>query len=134
MKPPHGTTHSDSTRQRQTNELVPAPLAYRRDQCLPLLSNQFPSSSTIATTSHSAINISNMGTHADVVMSSANGDMSMTAMPTPDEHNEDEVVSPQTKQQKLIKLGLLISLIVVIIYVILDYTVSVLLRKTSQTV
>lgn len=46
----------------------------------------------------------------------------MTAMPNA--HNEDEAATPQTKQQKLIKLGLLVFLIAIIVYVVLDYTVS----------
>ena len=37
---------------------------------------------------------------------------------------EDETATPPTKQQKLIKAALLLGLALVIVYVILDYTVS----------
>ena len=37
---------------------------------------------------------------------------------------DDETATPPTKQQKLIKAALLLGLALVIVYVILDYTVS----------
>ena len=40
------------------------------------------------------------------------------------EASSDDENQPPTKQQKLIKAGLLLALVLVIIYVILDYTVS----------
>ena len=40
------------------------------------------------------------------------------------EASSDDEVQPPTKQQKLIKAGLLLALVLVIVYVVLDYTVS----------
>ena len=44
--------------------------------------------------------------------------------PVTSEEGEDATAAPPTKQQKLIKAGLLLGLVLVIVYVILDYTVS----------
>lgn len=63
--------------------------------------------------------------HTDMGMPSEKGEVPMTVMLVSDGHNEDEATTSQTKQQKLIKLGLLVSLALVILYVVLDYTVSV---------
>lgn len=63
--------------------------------------------------------------HTHTNMPSENGKVPMTVMPVYDGHNEDEATTSQTKQHNLIKLGLLVSLVLVIVYVILDYTVSV---------
>lgn len=42
----------------------------------------------------------------------------------PVEDDLEEIKPPMTKQQKLIKAGLLLALVAIIVYVILDYTVS----------
>lgn len=45
---------------------------------------------------------------------------------------EDVTTTPPTKQQKLIKAGLLLGLVLVIAYVVLDYTVSQLLPRSRN--
>ena len=54
--------------------------------------------------------------------------MELSNVPTNDDKpmttGEDATATPPTKQQKLIKAGLLSALALVIVYVILDYTVS----------
>lgn len=48
-----------------------------------------------------------------------------TTMPDmPIESDAEDTELPATRQQKLIKAGLLFSLVAIIIYVVLDYTVS----------
>ena len=44
--------------------------------------------------------------------------------PKPNVESSSDEVQPPTKQQKLIKAGLLLALVLVIVYVVLDYTVS----------
>ena len=44
----------------------------------------------------------------------------------------DETATPPTKQQKLIKAGLLLGLALVIVYVVLDYTVSQPTKQMSS--
>lgn len=46
--------------------------------------------------------------------------------------SDDDSPAPQTKQQKLIKAGLLLLLVAVIVYVILDYTVRGVKRKNKR--
>lgn len=78
-----------------------------------------------------------MDNHADMVVPSDDSEMPMTTMPMSDHQGEDEASTPQTKQQKLFKFGLLMFLIAIIIYVVLDYTVRpcvVLLCLDESTV
>lgn len=62
--------------------------------------------------------------HSNVMSSASIPDENITAV-LPIESDEEETDPAQTKQQKLIKAGLLFSLVAIIIYVILDYTVSI---------
>ena len=58
-----------------------------------------------------------------------NADLQTSGVAAAEDERED-VESPPSKQKKLVKFGLLLALIVVIVYVVLDYTVSDLKKCT----
>ena len=56
-----------------------------------------------------------------------------TATVSPMEDTEEETSPAATRQQKIIKAGLLAVLAVIVVYVVLDYTVSIVITLSSAT-
>lgn len=58
------------------------------------------------------------------MMTGSNSLEKNTATVSPVEDDEEDTNPPATRQQKLIKAGLLAVLVAIVLYVVLDYTVS----------